>query len=168
MNLAKCFTKKKSDNPMYFKGTTPGVRLFFRMFQVQKKEQFHSLQDKLIQYVMDNCKKGKGSYTSSENILEIDISKYKLLVLTNTTYGKGSDKATTSLSTADMRRYNAKLKRYLDRIDNLDDSLNIWCYNSVQCASALQEKIRGMGDSEAKKSGFDTKCLFKKNKLLSK
>ena len=70
--------------------------------------------------------KRKVSYTSTEKILDIDIDKYNLISLINNTVGEGSEKATTSLPTADMKRYNSKLNRYLDIIDNHDDSFNKW------------------------------------------
>ena len=40
-------------------------------------------------------------------------------------------------------------------------------YNSGHCTLALQEKLWGMGDYDAKESGFYKKSLFKKNKLFS-
>ena len=59
MNLVNLFTYRKPDIPLDFKRKTPGLSAFVGMVQGNDKEKFHSLQEKLIKYVMDNCKKGR-------------------------------------------------------------------------------------------------------------
>ena len=122
------------------------------------------LQEILLQYVMKNYNKGKDPVPLNKILEEVNLDGSEPNEPTATTLGSIKVQPTEG----EVRKYDTLYKRYLDRINKLED--NTKKLNSLirrQCTDALKAALKGLDDFESKDDDFDTQWLLQQIKLLS-